>query len=246
MKHFFWLPIFLALSCFAAGCGKDDGSSCSKNATITAVQPNTNPLGYEVLLKTSGFTSAAKVVFGSVAAASRAGGEAGDIIAKVPAGVVGNVEIAVEEGDCLARSSGFTASGALPTGVQPSLPTIIVPTATVPSPNNIPNFWRNAAQESTGISLQGAVQGGILQLDANSMEFDFNNASVENNKVTGTININTNVIYLEVDRTPNGGSVERFDGKFIAVPDFLLLVAEKTILLVSRETGRQLLIYYII
>ena len=245
MKHFFWLPALLALSCFAAGCGKGD-DSCSKNATITAVQPNNNPVGYEVLLKTSGFTPAAKVVFGSVAATSRAGGQAGDIIAKVPAGVVGNVEITVEEGDCLARSGGFVVAGALPSGVQSSLPNIIVPTppATFPT-GGIQNNWVNAASadKSQGVHLNGVLVGGITSL-TESYEFDGNNPNFDNNPATGTANTNTNVIYLEIDRSAKGGSVERFDGQFIAVPNSLLTEAKTTILLVSRETGRQLIIYY--
>ena len=251
MKHFFWLPIFLALSCFAAGCGKDEGSnsSCSKNVAITAVQPNTNPVGYEVLIKTSSFTSAAKVVFASVTATSRPGGQAGDIIAKVPAGVVGNVEITVEEGDCLARSGGFIASGALPTGVQPSLPNIIVPITTTPPPaGSIGNQWLNAAAtldisnnpEQSIILAEGIINGSIINFDeSNSFEI---NKSVTN-KVSGFANISTNQVLIIIDRTANGGSIEHFDGQFIVVPNSLPSTAILAMLLVSRETGRQLLIY---
>ena len=252
MKNKFWLPVFLALGALAAGCGKDENSACSKNVSVTAVQPNTNPAGHEVLLKTSGFSSAAKVVFGTVAATSRAGGESGDIIAKVPAGVSGNVEISVEEGDCIARSGGFIVSGGLPTDVQPSLPVIVVPTPTTTPSTNIPNFWPNAANQNAGISLQGSFVGQVFTLDpfdpstgAGAQEFDFNNTYFNNNPVKGTLNTSTNVVYLEVDRTAKGGGVEHFDGEFIVMPPGLLPAnATQAILLVSRETGRQLLLYY--
>lgn len=248
MKNLFWLPVFLALGALAAGCGKDENSSCSKNVSVTAVQPNTNPAGHEVLLKTSGFSSAAKVVFGTVAATSRAGGEGGDIIAKVPAGLSGNVEISVEEGDCIARSAGFIVSGSLPTGVQSSLQTIIVPTTPTTFPTgNLQNNWKNAAKKTTGINLAINLVAGFSNLD-NSFEFDEGtDPYFQNNPVTGTANTNTNVIYLEVDRTAKvGGTVEHFDGKFIVLPGFLVTESDKNyaVLLISRETGRQLLLYF--
>ena len=70
---------------------------------MNAVLPDNNPAGYEVLLKTSGLSQSAKVVFGTVEASSRAGGNPDEIIAKVPNGLSGNVEISVEDGDCIER-----------------------------------------------------------------------------------------------------------------------------------------------
>ncbi len=243
MKNIFWLPVLLLVCGFIIGCGKDD--NCDKK--ISAVQPNTNPAGYEVLIKTNGFTNAAKVVFGSVAATSRAGGAAGDIIAKVPAGLSGNVEISVEEGDCIARSGGFVVSGVLPSGTQPSLPNIIVPTPTTVPLEGIENDWANAIDtilrdQGLHLATESDLILGINQL-VRSLEFKDN---IRTNTVTGTINTTTNIIYLEVNRTPNGGSIEHFDGQFIVRPDFLATASGRnySILLVSRETGRQLLLYF--
>ncbi|MCY7329021.1 MAG: hypothetical protein LH618_10760 [Saprospiraceae bacterium] len=244
MKNIFWVSTLVLVCGFIIGCGKDD---CDKK--ISAVQPNTNPAGYEVLIKTNGFTSAAKVVFGTVTATSRAGGEGGDIIAKVPAGVSGsNVEISVEEGDCIARSSGFVVSGALPSGVQPSLPNIIVPTTTTP-PNNVGNQWINAATsfdinnvaQQTILIVEGTTIGSVINFDeVNSKEF----IGSVTNPISGFANINTSQVQINIDRTASGGTIEHFDGQFIAVPNFLSAKAKYTILLVSRETGRQLLIYF--
>ena len=169
MKNIFWLPALLVISIcvLTIGCKKDN---CSN--TITTVQPNTNPVGYEVLIKTTGFTSAAKVVFGSVAATSRAGGESGDIIARVPTGLSGNVEISVEEGDCIKRSDGFVVLGSLPSGVQSSLPNIIVPTTTTVPLEGLDNDWRNAdttfKYQGIHLSVGGDLVSGINQIQGSS------------------------------------------------------------------------------
>ena len=76
------------------------------------------------------------------------------------------------------------------------------------------------------------------------MEFSNLEPAFNENPATGTANRKTNVIYLEVDRTLKGGSIERFDGLFIEVPSFLPPNAKYAILLASRETGRQMLLYF--
>ena len=244
MKNASWLPILFALCALSAGCKKGD-KDCGRS--INAVQPNTNPAGYEVLIKTNGFSPAAKVVFGSVEATSRAGGESDDIIATVPTGLAGNVEISVEEGSCIARSGGFIVSGSLPSGLQPTLHEIIVPTPVTSPPQQIDNFWTNAATDTSGISIQGPLVSGIFTLDSTSHEFINSIPNIDKNKAVGTINTNSNVIYIEVDRRPNGGTVEHFDGQFIVTPSFLFNVKTSkpyAILLISRESGRQLVLYY--
>lgn len=225
------------------GCDKKGSAgNCLNNVSINAVQPNTNPAGYEVLIKAPGFTNAAKVFFGSVQATSRAGGESDDIIAKVPAGLSGNVEISVEEGDCIARSGGFIVSGSLPSGVQPSLPQIIIPVPATSISADIGNVYKNAAGTGFGQSIQivkGDTNGDVITIDPSSVEF-INSVT---NPVSGFVNINTNVVQLVIDRTANGGSIEHFDGQFIALPNPAVPGATAAILLVSRETGRQLLIF---
>ena len=243
-----FIPVISIIS-FALILGFSNCKDTTCSTSIDSVLPNANPVDYEVLIKTSGISNTAKVVFGTVAAVSRPGGAAGEIIARVPAGLSGNVEISVEEGDCIARWAGFSVLGSLPGNIQPSLPDIIIPTPPVGLPTGgIENNWANAVSlannRNFGIHLVGFLAGGITQLD-NSYEYHSNNTSpLSNNPVSGTINTNTNVVYLEIDRTAQpGGTVEKFDGQFIGVPS--VLFNEKwPILLVSRETGRQLIISF--
>lgn len=243
-------PFALFLLLFiVSGCDQCK-NKCDKEVSIEEVQPKTNPAGYEVLLKATGFTNNAKVIFGNVEASSRGASELAGIIATVPNGLAGNVEISVEEGDCIARSSGFVVSGSLPSNVQPSLPEIVLP---IPLPQlSIPpagfqNNWVNAAsgvQANFGIHLNGDFNGSDVSSLDQSYEFNYNDANFDDNPATGTATRSTNVIYLEVDRTAKGGSVEHFDGLFIQVPAFLPANAKYAVLLTSRETGRQMLLYY--
>ncbi len=252
MKNALFLIATFATCCLALGCSSSD-ANCDKNVSINAVLPNTNPTGYEVLLKTNGFTSAAKVVFGTVEASSRAGGLAGEIIATVPAGLSGNVEISVEEGDCIARSPGFVVLAALPGTIQPSLPNIVIPTAPTSYPqNDIQNNWANSASIITGrsygihfVGFIGNISPGVCELDTTSYEYDFDNSSfLSGNPVRGNMNVNSNLVYVEIDRTAKGGTVEKFDGHFIGVPPFLENIEKWPILLVSRQTGRQLIVSF--
>lgn len=242
--------VLLVLSCFVWNC---NNSECDKS--VDAVQPNSNPAGYEVLIKTGGFTDAAKVVFGTVEASTRAGGEAGELIAKVPAGLSGNVEISVDEGGCVARSAGFIVTGSLPGNVQPSLPVIVVPTPPPALPTGgIENNWANAASidanRSYGIHLVGDLTGTTTTPLDGSFEYDFSvpNSFIDQNPVTGYVKTSPNVVYLEIDRTGKpGGTVEHFDGQFIdrpVVPGVSFDQEQFFILLVSRETGRQLIISF--
>ncbi len=139
--------------------------------------------------------------------------------------------------------------GALPSGVQPSLPVIIIPTPLTGTPSGVGNNWINAATTFVGPNAQQTILiveepfpvGDVINFDeANSNE---TNQSVSN-PISGFANLKTKEVQIVIDRTSKGGSVEHFDGQFIEVPDFLVAKAKYTILLVSRETGRQLLIYF--
>jgi hypothetical protein len=246
MKNKSLFPALLLLACFLIGFNscKD---KCGQDVSINAIMPDSNPKGHEVLLKTTGFSDSVKVVFGKVEASWRPGGLAGEIIATVPDGLSGNVEVSVEEGDCIARSGGFLVSGVLPSDVQASLSNIIIPTtSSLALPiDGFTNFWANAANVSSGINIIDTTISGVIQLSQSSKEFDFGNSFFNANPVSGSVNLSTNVIYFAVDRTAKGGFVEHFDGLFIDPPQSSLPVEGKyAILLVSRETGRQLLLYY--
>ncbi len=231
MKNASWFYALLTICSLGCG-GKDDNCESS----ISSIQPNSNPPGYEVLITTNGFDSDAKVFFGTVEATTRIAG-ANAIIAKVPSGVSGNnIEVSVE-GDCIARSDGFTVLGTLPNSIQASLQEIIIPTPPPSYPTDIGNNWKNAANDNQSLLIQGSLVGGVAQLDIDSKEFNY---GVES-PLSGTINTNTNVIYMEIDRRaiPNG-ILEHFDGQFIPLPKPDPATTKPyAILLISRETGRQ-------
>ena len=154
----------------------------------------------------------------------------------------------MEEGDCIARSGGFVVSGTLPTDVQPALSDIVIPLPLTSDPSGIGNVWINAASsfdninnpEHTILIVEGTQVGDVINFDeAFSKE---NNKSVSN-PVSGSANLITKQVQIVINRSSNGGDIEHFDGQFIVVPSFLPANAELAILLVSRETGRQLLIY---
>ncbi len=250
MKTIALLPLLLAACTLIFGLENCE-DKCGSSVSVQSVQPNTNPAGYEVLLKTEGFSDATKVIFGSVEATSRTGGAPGDIIATVPAGLSGNVEVSVEEGECIARSGGFIVSGSLPGNVQPSLQQIVVPILTSAPQGGFENDWINAASidKSQRIHLGGNEVASITILDGVTTKeiAGADNPFFNNNPVTGVVNVFTNLIYLEIDRTAKGGIVEHFDGSFIERPAFLPpppnSAKPQAILLVSRDTGRQLLLY---
>lgn len=249
MKKMFWL-LALPMFCLLLFSCKNN---CDKEVAVLAVQPNTNPAGYEVLLKTQGFSNTVKVVFGNLEAETRVGGESGDIIAKVPAGLSGNVEISVEEGDCIARFANFIVSGALPTNVQPSLPIIVVPTPPASFPTQgIGNLWANAGgtfdasgnPDQSVLIVEGLIEGDVINMDTDfSVEFNSNDPNLNNNPVSGYANIKTGEVKMDIDRSLKGGFVEHFEGQFIAVPAFLPANTVYAMLLVSRETGRQMLLF---
>ncbi|MFN0013788.1 MAG: hypothetical protein ACKVU2_04500, partial [Saprospiraceae bacterium] len=155
--------------------------------------------------------------------------------------------------DCIARSPGFVVLAALPGNVQPSLPNIVIPTVPTTYPqNDIQNNWANSASLITSrsygihfIGFIGNVSPGVCELDPTSYEYDIDNSSLfSNNPVKGNFNTNTNVVYVEIDRTAKGGTVEKFDGQFIGVPPFLENIEKWPILLTSRQTGRQLIVSF--
>lgn len=242
MKNIPAYLLFICICAFSLGCDQCK----NKCASVDAVLPDNNPSGYEVVLKVTGLSQSAKVVFGTVEASARPGAKSDEIIATVPSGVSGNVEISVEEGDCIARFGDFVVSSNVPGNVQPSFQQIVIPVPTPFPDNYFGNEWKNAAPGSTQrVSIQGKLQGGVAQLESFSIELDDFNPFFDGNPVKGNINNNTNTIYLEIDRSAKpGGFVEHFDGQFIEKPDFLPASSKPAMLLISRETGRQLLLYF--
>lgn len=219
-----------------------ESSNCEGDKSVESISPSANPPGYEVIIETKEFSSTAQVRFGNETADTRPG-EADQIIARVPAGLAGNVQVTVEEGACVARFDNFKVPGSLPGDLQPSLPDIILPVPAPAPAGGFANAWLNAADNTfnTGIQL-GDDGSGILSFPG-SYEFHFGgNEFFNGNPVSGTVDVANDKIYLEVDRTAKpGGTLEKFDGQFVVPP--ASITAQYAILLVSRQTGRQLLLY---
>lgn len=233
------LPFVLGCLCLVVAC-KNKESDCGKD--ITLVQPDANPANYEIIIRPDGFSQQAKVLFGQEEATTRAGNN-GDIIAKVPAGLRGSVELTLEEGDCLARQN-FTVLDSLPGTYGQSLPNIVLPSPPSSYISNISNFWRNAADPDHAFQLS---QDGLSLDPLNSFESHASNPALgafgNTNPISGTIDTLNHKVHLIVDRSPNGGGIEEFDGVLIKdFPGADTLSYSHFILLVSTKTGRQLVL----
>lgn len=222
-----------------AACKTDD---CDSPISIDQLSPDRNPPGYEIVIEGNGFSADAVVRFGQVTAQTRDGGELG-LVAQVPNGLVGVVELTVEEGDCIARSDFEVWSNFLPG--TPASPTLII----IPQPPNYPlpgsfqNAWQNLVDEEHFIQLNDNDNDGEGPLDEGSREFHSSNALLDDNPATGSFDPANNRIVITIDRTAKGGIKETYDGQYIPIPPGAPGgFNEAALLLTSREDGRQLVI----
>lgn len=213
------------------------------NFGIQSIQPAANPAGYEIFIACTGVSASTKVRFDEVEAASVKTAEGG-LIAKVPTGVTGPVSLSIEEGDC-SDSKTFDVLGSYP-GNVPASPTIIV----IPQPpteyiGSVSNAYKNLIDENHSFNVQtdGENPGHILPDDGAS-EFHFGgNSFLDQNPISGTYDTLANEIFMVIDRTskPNGYK-DTLEGTFIKnFPQ--TPTATATMLLTSKRTGRQLVIY---
>ena len=179
--------------------------------------------------------------FGQEIATTRPGVD-GDIIARVPAGLRGNVEISLEENDCVGRRD-FIVLDSLPGTYGMALQNIVLPSVPVTFPPGINNNFTNAADPNHFFLLEddgnnpGHI-GPFAQENHNT-----NPALGNGNPISGTWSFSPNEIHLTVDRTLNGGTIEKFDGQFINTYSGAPAFANAFMLLVSQTTGRQLILY---
>lgn len=217
-------------------------TACKNNdcpAKIDLVQPGENPPQYEVVIRPEGFSQQATVRFGQEVAASRPGND-NDIIARVPAGLRGNVEISLEENDCIGRKN-FIVLDSLPGTYGMSLQNIVLPTP--PNfPGVITNEWMNDADTLHSFVLDQDPDN-FTQLANFCVELSLDNPVLNNNPISGAWSENPNTIYIKVDRTQNGGTIEEFDGQFTGPYPGARPWAKFFILLTSRTTGRQMILY---
>lgn len=235
--------LFLFLLTLVFACGKDEKTCPGKS--ITGISPNNNPVGYEVLLETEGFTDAAVVRFGQSVADSRAGGEAGQLIARVPTGLAGNVQVTVEEGDCLDRFDDFQVLGSYPGNLQPALQNILIAIpGSVPAPAvDFTNSWKNAADSSqtAGFFLKDNNDGIFNPAECNETPPN----SSQTNPISGTYDLQQNKLVIVVQRPTADGGAEEYDGQFINKPAGVPNLPDRNfyLLFISRKTGRQVLLY---
>lgn len=236
MKHY-WTLFALTLLSLGFACKNKD---CPNKVDL--VQPGENPPNYEVIIHPDGFTQAATVRFGQEVAVTRPG-DGTDIIAKVPAGLRGNVEISVEENDCVGRRS-FIVLDSLPGTYGASLQNIILPSTPTEFPQSITQEWPNAADpEHHFIFLLGDASGSFdpsicYERHTSNPILGFPNR----NPVSGFWDTAANKVKIIIDRTLNGGAIEEFNGQFIKPYPGAPVGTKFVIWLTSKTTGRQLVL----
>lgn len=217
---------------------------------ITSLQPAANPAGYEIFIEAKGVTANTRVRFDEVDAASVKTAEGG-LIVKVPTGISGPVSLSIEEGSC-SDSKSFEVLGTYPGNVPAGPTTIIVPQAPGSLPSNIGNQWVNVfdSKHSVGIfDFANNNDPGIFEedgiLDDNTgFEIHSDVSALNSNPVSGHYNIPANDFFVVIDRTgkPNGFR-DTLTGSLIQnIPQ--APTAERTMLLKSKRTGRQLVLFY--
>ena len=236
MKHY-WTLSALTLLTLGFACKNKD---CPNKVDL--VQPGENPPNYEVIIHPEGFSQQATVRFGQETAVTRPGAGT-DIIAKVPAGLRGSVEISLEENDCVGRSN-FIVLDSLPGAYGLSLQYVVLPSVPQTPPSAIGNGWTNAvdAQHRFFLADSTGLDGSRYISEEASTEQHDTNLKLNGNPVKGSWSVNPNKVHLVVDRTQNGGVVEAFDGQFInSYPS--ASSGNTFMLLTSKITGRQLVLY---
>lgn len=218
---------------------------CGGDFGIQSIQPAANPVGYEIFIACKGVTANTKVRFDAVDAASVKAAEGG-LIAKVPAGISGTVSLSIEEGEC-SDSKPFDVLGAYPGNVPPSPTFIVVPQNLSNVPSGISNEWVNIVDPLHKLNLQdGDPPFGTLDdflLESYGYNPPGSGSYLNGNPISGTYSTVPNSIFMVIDRSAKaGGYKDTLTGSFIAnlpsKPD-----ASLTILLTSKRTGRQLVIY---
>lgn len=211
---------------------------------ITSLQPAANPVGYEIFIEAKGVSANTKVRFDNVEAASVKTAEGG-LIVKVPSGIAGTVSLSIEEGECN-DSKSFDVLGTYPGNVPVGPTTIIIPQAPASLPSGISNIWKNVFDTKHTLDLQdNDAPFGILD-DDHYEDYNFGadpTSYFNHNPLVGQYDTLANTIFIVVDRrTKPNGYRDTLTGQFIKnlpqQPN-----ADGTILLTSKRTGRQLVIF---
>ncbi len=212
-------------------------SSCNPDCmSLVNVQSSTtlNPVGYEILITANPISDlkGRKVFFGDVEAKS-VFHEGFGLVVEVPAGVSGNLEIKIEDPDCLDVQT-------IPFNVidddyffknidfvPPTPPDIIIPEIPIAFPSYVDNAWLSA--DNPGYCLwfkMHKVNGeetSLVNPDSSfeqstcwcEQDFNVSHLPYAMNRMGGVIDKESNFIHIFIDRTPIGGTIEEFSGMFI-------------------------------
>jgi len=209
---------------------------------ITSLQPAANPVGYEIFIEAKGVSASTKVRFDNVEAASVKTAEGG-LIVKVPSGIAGTVSLSIEDGECN-DSKSFDVLGAYPGNVPVGPTTIIIPQAPTSIPSGITNAWRNIFDSNHTVFFQDDFSNPDGILDITSTEYHTTDPYFNENLVSGTYDTLANKIFVIINRSAKtDGYKDTLTGKFIQnlpqQPN-----TQGTILLTSKRTGRQLVLFF--
>jgi hypothetical protein len=224
----------MGVALFSLSCDGDD-ADCAEPLNIAAVEPDNNPAGYEVLIRGEGFTAGAVVRFGNVVADARRI-DRDVLIAEVPGGIDGPVELSVQSGNCIART-GFEILTNYPSDQPLSAPFIIVPPLNIGFNSGIDNLCYNLADPDHLFCLDRS--GNDFQtIGFNSLECHQTNPLLAGNRVEGEYVGDFESLLLRVIRDRE---TEIYDGYAID-PALVNSDSALVLFLVSRNTNRQLIL----
>lgn len=196
-----------------------------------------NPAGFEILLTATPLSglSNKKVSFGNVPAESRFVDDFG-LIVKVPEGITGDVELKIEDPDCLdfirvpfkvADANYFENNLNY---VPPTPPFIVIPTININPPQFVNNAWLCPQDPDYCLWFQMVVDSTVFPYKPTKLLNPSKSAEqalclclresdlpFAKNRMFGIVDKENNYIEITIDRTLKGGGYEKFTGRFIDI-----------------------------
>jgi hypothetical protein len=205
------------------------------------VYPISSPPAGPVLIKGKGFTADTKVYFGKVQAKIEANNE-NYLSTIVPNGLLGKVELSVENGKGCLQSKNFEVASATPSNLPVSPPVYIIPPAGFAFPVQVgqnqtltlTNFW-DAKHRIRFLSFN-------MQKKLISGEEEIDEASYPLN---GTHDPNLNKVVITIDRSGSNLPNEKLEGGFytLTLKSGTREVMGNFLVTFSTITGRQYIFY---
>lgn len=252
-NHLVIVLVLLSFLIVFSDCGGNDDPCLISLYALTTIEPSSNPVGYEIRISGEGFTENTLVRFDNVDSPKTTLLDPSTLIATVPSGVLGPVELSVSDGGCLDRNDRFEVYADFPANIPFSPNTIIIPQpiSAVNYPDNfLQNCWENINDREHCIFLVESEEGnGILNEDTTNDVCEERHSDqtsfFSGNPISGhfrTDDVNETVdIEITIDRSAKpGGEVETYTGELIE-PASVGSNGQYVLLLTSQKDGRQLL-----